>query len=207
MSQDSYLDPYRDWARVHGSQFGVTLWASRQSQQKRFEVFAQLCDLTGKRILDAGCSRGDLAAFLIERGIAFEQYIGIDGLDEVITYAKQRDLPRCRFLLSDFVAEPQVLGSGNPQIICISGSLNTMTDDQTMSALESAWQAASETLIFNFLSDRSGVGAVSQDQPARRQDTIKLLDWALGKTPLVRFDQTYFPQGHDATVLMTKAKD
>ena len=64
MSQDAYLQPYRESAETHGTEFEVTLWANRRAQLLRFEVFAQMCDMSGKRVLDAGCSRGDLATFL-----------------------------------------------------------------------------------------------------------------------------------------------
>jgi len=208
MSQDShYLQPYRDSAKKHGSDtFDVTLWADPSTQRLRFDVFTQMCFMAGKRVLDAGCSRGDLASFLIERDIRFDSYVGVDGLCDVIDYAQGRGLPRCRFQCGDFVADPSLLSIGDPQVICISGSLNTMTDEQVMSVLESAWGAASESLIFNFLSDRAGAGAVLQTGPARRLDTLKLLDWALGKTWRVAFRQDYFKHGHDGTILMQKPR-
>lgn len=204
MAKDSrYLQPYRDSAKKHGSDtFDVTLWADPSTQQLRFDVFTQMCFLTGKRVLDAGCSRGDLATFLIDRDIEFDAYIGVDGLSDVIGYAQSRGLPRCQFHCGDFVADPSLLSIGDPQVICISGSLNTMDDEQVMSVLGSAWAATSESLIFNFLSDRAGSGAALQTGPARRLDTLTLLDWALEKTWRVAFRQDYFEHGHDATILM-----
>ena len=62
MSKPQYLTPYKDWIDSHGPCFGATLWASPESQRLRFEVLTQMLYLPGKRILDAGCSRGDLAA-------------------------------------------------------------------------------------------------------------------------------------------------
>ena len=56
--KDAYLRPYERSQEQHGSAFEVTLWASRASQTLRFEVFTRMCQLAGKRILDAGCSRG-----------------------------------------------------------------------------------------------------------------------------------------------------
>jgi hypothetical protein len=78
MTSAEYLQPYRDSAMKHGSDFEVTLWASPHSQQLRFKIFTQMCDLTGKRMLDAGCSRGDFAIYLIEHQIAFDRFIGVD---------------------------------------------------------------------------------------------------------------------------------
>jgi SAM-dependent methyltransferase len=204
VTHDAYLEPYRASQRRHGSGFEVTLWASPRSQRRRFEVFAQMCFLAGKRILDAGCSRGDFAAYLLEQDIPFDRYVGVDALCEVIDHARHRQLPGCEFHCGDCVANPSLLSIGRPQVICISGTLNTMGDAQVMQLLTSAWQAAGETLLFNFLSDRASPQAVPQTGPARRLDTTKLLDWALTLTSQVGFRQDYFKHGHDATIIMRK---
>lgn len=207
MVRDGYLDPYRKSVDRHGTDFRVTLWATRESQFKRFEVFTQMCFLPGKRVLDAGCSRGDLAAYFIDCGINFGHYVGIDALSEVIAYAAGRDLPGCEFVAGDFVTEPKLLSRGNPQVICISGTLNTMTERQIMIVLEAAWAASSETLIFNFLPDLARPEAPFQTRPARRLDALRLIKWAASRTGLVTYRQDYFKQGHDATVMMVKERN
>lgn len=204
MSDASYLRPYRHWATRNGVDFGVTLWASPRSQRRRFEVFSELTYLQGKRILDAGCSRGDFAHFLNECDIAYETYVGIDALPEVVEFARSRKMPRCGFHMGDILVEPGLFAIGNPQVICISGTLNTMSDDQATTVLESAWQATSQTLMFNFLSNRCGKDAPPQDDFARRHDTMRLLDWAFRQTWNVVFRQDYFHAGHDATIMMRK---
>jgi len=201
---DAYLAPYRDAHEGHGSSFGVTLWASPRSQRRRFEVLTHMVFLAGKRVLAAGCSRGDLAAFLLRCGIRYGRYIGVDGLASVIAYAQSRGLPRAQFHCGDFLAQPELLAIGQPQVIVISGTLNTMDFDTAMRVLEAAWAAAGESLIFNFLSDRAGPGAPPQTLPARRHDTLRLLDWATRRTCSVQFRQDYFKHGHDATILMRK---
>lgn len=207
MHDDAYLTPYRESAAKHGTEhFNVTLWASPDSQRRRFQAFAEMCFLAGKRVLDAGCSRGDFAAFLLENEVPFERFIGVDGVCEVIDYAESRGLPRCEFHCGDFLADPSLLRVGDPQIICISGTLNTMTDAQIDSFLSAAWDATGEALLFNFLSDRAGRGAPIQMKPARRTDTLHWLSWALSHSCLVSFTQDYFPAGHDATILMRKGE-
>lgn len=201
---DKYLEPYRESAERHGTDFGVTLWADEGTQRLRFKVFAQMCPFAGKRILDAGCSRGDLAAYLIEHDIAYEHFVGVDGLDQVIEYANGRGLANSEFHAGDFLRNPGLLSVGEPDVICISGALNTMTDSHVQQVLESSWSAAREVLMFNFLSNRAGSGAWLQLGPARRLDTFKLMDWALSKTWCVSFRQDYFKHGHDATILMRK---
>lgn len=202
---DSYLHPYREAEHAHGHDFGVTLWASPKSQRIRFRVMSQMAPLAGKRILDAGCSRGDFAAWLIEHEVRYGRYIGIDGLEGVIDYARQRNLPEAEFHSGDFLAHPELLRTGEPEVVVISGTLNTMSNRAVRRTLDAAWAAAGEMLLFNFLSNRTGPGAPPQGKPARRLDTLWLLDWAMSKTWAVRFRQDYFPDGHDATILMRKA--
>jgi len=201
---ERYLKPYADYAGRHGTDVGVTLWANERSQQLRFSVMAQMIFLGGKRILDAGCSRGDFAAFLVENDIDYARFVGVDGIREVIDFASQRSLPRAEFVVADLVTQPDIYRTGQPQIICLSGTLNTMSDNQVQTVLDSAWDAADEAFIFNFLSSRHGRGVRNRQDPARRLDTMKLLDWAMTQTPNVAFRQDYFAQGHDATILMRK---
>lgn len=206
MAGDSYLNPYRESVREHGAdRFDVTLWASPFSQRKRFLVFTELCDLTNRVILDAGCSLGDFCGFMHERSVAYQRYVGIDGLPEVIQTAHTRRYPRAEFHAGDFLARPALLATGRPDVIVISGSLNTMSDTQAMTVLRNAWRSTSDVLMFNFLSSSCGPGAPLQDTVARRLDTHALLRWAMEMTPYVRFRQDYFRDGHDATIFMSKS--
>jgi SAM-dependent methyltransferase len=204
MAKDAYLDPYRRATRAFGSDFAVTLWASERTQQRRFEVFTEMAFLAGKRILDAGCSRGDFHVHLLAKNIRVARFIGVDGLPDVIEYARGRNLPDAEFHAGDFVTDPALLKIGDPQIITISGTMNTMDPATAQRLLESAWDAASEALLFNFLSDRVSRIAPPQGYPAVRLPTMALLDWAFSKTPIVNFRQDYFPGGHDASILMQR---
>ena len=94
------------------------------------------------------------------------------------SYANKRRLERCEFKQGDFVVDTSLLGLGEPQVILLSGSLNTMTDIQIFSVLEAAWSQADEVLMFNFLSGRCGPQAPPQDSFARRLDTVHMIEWA-----------------------------
>jgi len=203
-SPDPYLEPYRQAQRTHGTGFDVTLWGSQRTQRARFEVFAEMVFMPGKRILDAGCSRGDFAAFLLERDIAYDRFIGIDGLPEVVAYANQQGFREAEFHAGDFVQHADLLRIGEPQVIAISGTLNTMDMPTVVGLLDNAWAAAGQTLVFNFLSDTCGPAAPPQEYPAHRLPTMTLLDWAFKQTWDVRFRQDYLPGGHDATIAMFK---
>ena len=202
---DDYLQPYREAAKQYGSGFDVTLWATPRTQAIRFAVIAQMIDLTGKTVLDAGCSRGDFAAYLHAAGVSFGRFVGVDGVDEVVEIASGRGLERCRFVAGDFVQRPELLATDRPEVVTISGSLNTMRLETALAVLEGAWAGASEALIFNFLSDRAGDRAPRQSHPAHRLPLMELLDWALSKSWDVQLRQDYFEYGHDATILVRHA--
>ena len=205
MARDRYLEPYRESAAQHGPGFEATLWANERAQQLRFKVFTQMYDLAAKRVLDAGCSNGDFAQYLLQRQIEFAGYVGVDGVEQVIAFAQGRRLARCEFVAGDFLADPTLLARGDPDVICISGSLNTMTDKQATAVLESAWSATGEALLFNFLPDLALRAAPAQTGPARRLEALRLIRWATGKTGGVAYRQDYFRHGHDATILMTRS--
>ena len=203
---DAYLQPYREHIDRHGVSFEATLWANRESQRIRFKTFTEMFDFRGVRVLDAGCSRGDFAQYLIDHQLSYEHYIGIDGLDEVIDHARKLKIPSSEFHCGDLVADEKLLTTGSPDVICISGTLNTMSDLQMMKLLEAAWRATGQSLLFNFLSDRCGTAAPPQLPPARRMNTMKLLDWALSRSCVMTFRQDYFEGGHDATILIRKGQ-
>ena len=204
MADADYLKPYRKAQAVYGSDFDVTLWASETTQQLRFKVFHEMIALDGKTVLDAGCSRADFAAYLLERGVTYGKYIGIDGIDEVLAFARDRDLPRTEYYLGDLVTDRDLLAIGPPEITVISGTLNTMKYGPAVKLLDHAWAGCTQTLAFNFLSDRCDPRAPRQAYPARRLPAMRLFDWALKKTWDVRYRQDYFPFGHDATIVMHK---
>ncbi len=203
---DFYLKAYRHAQSRYGNHFGVTLWANKQSQETRFRIMTELVYLGGKRILDVGCSRGDLASYLLDHDIHYSGYTGIDALPEIVSHARSRNLARCEFMEGDVVHQPALMKIGSPQIVVISGTLNTMDDETAIGVLESAWSSAGEALVFNFLSDTAMDQTSEQSYPARRLPTLKLLNWSLSRTWSVQFRQDYFESGHDATIFMRKAR-
>ena len=150
-TQTSYLQPYLEAAREHGAGFGALLWASVRSQRARFAAICRAQDLTDKSVLDAGCGRADLMAYLSERGRTPADYIGLEAVPALADAADARKLPRTRILRGDFVRDPRRLFVG-ADVIIFSGSLNTIDDDAFYTVLRRAWDAAGETVVFNFLS-------------------------------------------------------
>ncbi len=205
----SYLAPYRAALASHGASFEATGWKNRDMQLARFDIMMEMTDFTGRVIVDAGSGLGGMAEHLNERGVQYGRYIGLDAMPEMIDQSRTRNIPEAEFVVSDFAGETDSFdrftkraGGPGAELIIFSGSLNTMHEDAALEVLERAWAAATEGVLFNFLSDRAVPKLLAKDAaPARRFNTIRLLDWALTKTPAVQFRQDYFA-GHDATIAM-----
>jgi SAM-dependent methyltransferase len=199
---EGYLEPYREAVRRFGPGFQSTLWSSREGQHLRFDVMIDLAGLDQRAVLDAGCGSGDLAQHLITRGVKFLRYVGVDAVAEMIECARQRNLPGCEFLVADLLDNAAPLRIVKPDVVCISGTLNTMDEDSARRLVRTAFDSAAQGVVFNFLSNRPDEAYGGKDLgPARRFDTIRWLDWALHLTPRISFTQDYL-DGHDATIMM-----
>ena len=208
-----YLRPYSEAMREHGPAFEATLWNSQEKQGARFDVIEGMVDLTGRIVVDAGCGLGDFAQRLTDGGVEYGLYIGLEALPEFVDAAREREIPEAAFAVADFVADGRVfddlakhemLGGHAIDVVVFSGSLNTLGEEYMLAVLERAWEVASEALVFNFLSTKHHRGPKGDDTaPAIRVDPVRVLEWAMQKTPNVLFRQEYF-QGHDATVAMLK---
>ncbi len=218
-----YLAPYREVVRRIGPRFEALLWNSPDTQLARFEAIASMIDLTGRIVVDAGCGRGDLGKFLHEAGVQYGRYVGLDAVTELLEVARGLGLPDAIFVEGDFVADagiferpavraaeagqqdpsPEAARRGRADVIVFSGSLNTLPQPRAQLVLERAWDACAEALVFNFLSNRNLRPRNEEIGPARRFDTLRLVDWALNRTPMVQFRQDYL-KGNDATIVMLK---
>lgn len=212
-----YLAPYREAVLRHGAGFEATLWQSREHQRERFRVICGMADVTGRVVVDAGCGRGDMAAFLRDEGLAYGRYIGLEAMPEMVGAGRAMGLEEAHFFEADFASDPgayerccaEAAGDrdapgAQPDLIVFSGSLNTFEQGAALEALDAAWGAAREAIVFNFLSDRCAPEVRGRDtSPARRFDALAMVAWALERTTRVRFRQDYF-DGHDATIGMMK---
>lgn len=64
-------------------------WRNKASQEKRFEVLAQIGDLSNSSVLDMGCGYGGLKLFLDEHFQDFT-YVGVDQIHEFIVNASNK---------------------------------------------------------------------------------------------------------------------
>lgn len=213
----AYLRPYQDAVDAFGPRFEALLWNRPETQLVRFEALVSMLDLDGRTLADMGCGRADLAVYLRDQGVGYGAYVGVEGVNELSLAserrAKSEGLERCSFRGYDFVADEgafdRLVSEDHAQAFVFSGSLNTLQQAEAQRVLERAWDALASTpggsLAFNFLSDRHGDASRADEDtgPAKRFDTLSMLEWAMERTPLVRFRQDYLG-GHDAAVAMIK---
>ena len=213
-----YLAPYAEVVDRAGACFEALLWRSRETQGARFEVIAECADLTGRVVADMGCGRADLAAWLAARGIQYGRYLGVDGVPEMVRFARDRaareGLAECGFIAADFAADLRVFDrlatDHHADCMIFSGSLNTLDPALAARVLGAAWTAVARRgglLIFNFLSDRDGGPPASEIDkgPARRFDTLRMVRWALERTSNIVLRHDYL-DGQDATIAMRPAR-
>jgi SAM-dependent methyltransferase len=157
---EPYLLPYLRAADKHGAEFPSLLWASPQTQAARFDAIERMGNLGGKSVLDVGCGRADLPAFLLDRGVKPADYVGIEAVEDLAAAAEVtcRRLPDSTVLRVDFVREPLRLFAG-ADVVVFSGSLNTIEDPDFYATIRRAFDAAAERLVFNFLCNSYLAGA------------------------------------------------
>jgi SAM-dependent methyltransferase len=147
----SYLEPYLRAAARHGDGFGSLLWASPQTQAARFDAMMRLCEFRNRNVLDVGCGRGDFLDHLILRGARPAHYVGIEAVEELVESARRKKHVDCIITRADFVREPARLLVG-ADVIAFSGSLNTLDAEAFYATLRTAYAAAAQAVVFNFLS-------------------------------------------------------
>lgn len=193
-----YLKPYARAVQRHGgADFRVLLWASRRTQEQRFDALLKLADPTGLVVLDLGCGRADLLDFMLARGQRPRRYVGLEGVRELADAARRKNLPDSRIILADFVREPRRM-QAQADIVYCSGALNTIDSDAFYVAIRNAFAAAGSALVFNFLSSDLLAG-VSYLNWHRRSE---VLHFARSLTRAVEVDESYIDG--DCTIRMRK---
>ncbi len=149
-----YLQPYLSAARRYGAGFGSLLWASPRTQALRFDALIRAVDgpaIRGRRLLDVGCGRADLLDHLRRRDVVPCEYIGIEAVEELAAAAERKGYLTATIVRGDFVRQPLLIRAAAADVVLISGSLNTMDAASFYRAIAAAFDAAGDTLAFNFL--------------------------------------------------------
>lgn len=172
-------------------------WGSWDSQQKRFDVLAQIDDLAGCSVLDVGCGLADLSAFLQSRNIPAD-YTGYDISPAVLESARER-FPNLDLELVDLMAEDIAL----PQFdfVFASGIFHLRPEGAyayVEAMVQQMYRACRRGTAFNSLSSIS-----NQIEPDKFvADPAKVLEICLDIAPNVVLRHDYMP--HDFTVYLYK---
>ncbi len=132
------LTPYRRAAARHGGGFQSLLWADAESQRVRFDALRRAVERTfgGRniwptlRLLDAGCGRADFADHLAAADCRPGSYVGIEAVPALAAAARAKGV---EVIEADFLARPAAFADAGADVICFSGSLNTMGEGGLLS--------------------------------------------------------------------------
>lgn len=199
VAAEPYLLPYLRAAEKHGAAFPSLLWASPETQAARFDAIERLGNLHGKSVLDVGCGRADMLEYLLLRGVRPADYIGIEAVEDLAAAAEAncRRLPDAAILRADFVRDPAKMFVA-ADVVLFSGSLNTLDETELDRTIRRAFDAAAETLIFNFLCHSHLAGA----SYLRWRRSEAVIAFAKTLTPHIRTLDDYLPG--DFTIALHK---
>jgi hypothetical protein len=195
----NYLVPYVRAVAQHGAAFPALLWASPQTQAARFGAICRVADPRGRSVADVGCGRADFLDYLLAHDMAPADYVGIEAVPELAAAAEAKRHPRATILHGDFVEQPGSMFVG-ADLVVISGALNTLTEEQFFMTIRRAFDAAGETLAFNFLC-APGTAAANF---LRWYPIDDVLAFARTLSPLVDVATNYL--FGDATIVVTKPR-
>jgi trans-aconitate methyltransferase len=125
-------------------------WRGDDSQRRRFEVIAAAAEFSGRRVLDVGCGRGDLKAWLDAR-FSDVHYLGVDQVPEFIADARATyaACDRSVFYCADFSTAP--LPPSHVVVACGALGYRCAEPDFHFHMIRRMWAVCTETLIVNLL--------------------------------------------------------
>ena len=138
---------YRELLATHGDSPQAVQYSSLESQERRFDILAEIGNLNGCRILDFGCGTGQLNEYLIRKGIKV-QYSGVDIVDEFLTLCRNK-FPHSRYgKFEEFEGEMF-------DYIMVAGVFNNRINDNVFfyqNTIKSLFGMALRGLSFNMMS-------------------------------------------------------
>ncbi|MCH2138601.1 MAG: methyltransferase domain-containing protein [Phycisphaerales bacterium] len=197
------LKAYEAAIARHGAGFEATLWGSPQTQALRFGVLADMLGrhrLMDASVLDVGCGDGAFVRWLREEGLGASVH-GLDAMAPMIASAMEHGTRDATFDVCDVCATTEWCAAPSYDITLLSGTLNTMSDAQTMHVLDEAWHRCTVALAFNMLGNQpSPAWADKPLGPARRHDVDAITRWAAQNAVAVDVRDAYL-DGHDVSIV------
>ncbi|MCX8027384.1 MAG: class I SAM-dependent methyltransferase [Thermodesulfovibrionales bacterium] len=103
LSKEYVLSFFNQTLALHGNRPEALRWTMK-GQLRHYETIVHVAkDISGTRILDFGCGKGDFYGYLMNRGIMVD-YTGIDINQNLISLAKMNH-PEARFMCIDILQE------------------------------------------------------------------------------------------------------
>jgi SAM-dependent methyltransferase len=151
VARATVLDFHRHRIGVFGAGSVESLgWRNAASQQRRFEVIVEACDFEGASVLDVGCGRGDLKAFLEARVDRFS-YLGLEHMPAFVDEARARyaGYPETDIVQCDFSA----VALPSADCVVASGALGYRCPDADfhLTMIRRMFDAARRAVVFNML--------------------------------------------------------
>ncbi len=174
--------------------FAALGWTSREAQQARFQILADIADLNDHTVLDVGCGHGDLRQLL---GELYPRvcYRGIEQIPILLEIAIERygHLPETVFYEGDF----SVVELPPADYVLACGSLSYRNSDPRyiFTMIEKLFNTCSKGFAFNLLSrTENDGGIITSYQPD------EILDFCNKLSNNIKFMNDY--RVDDFTVMM-----
>lgn len=181
--------------KEHGNGHKVLNWGSKQSQELRFKVLADMGISKYSTLLDVGCGLGDFYLWQKEKGLDLD-YHGIDITPGIIESAKNK-FPEALFSVAD---SKQISGHYEPFDYVIASGIFYLRKHEPVKYLEETiaqlYALSRNGLAFNSLSSWN-VDAGNDEFYA---DPLKTLAFCRTITPYVTLRHDY--HSSDFTVYM-----
>jgi SAM-dependent methyltransferase len=186
---------YGELVRKYGSDVRSLGWSSRESQARRFAVFAEIGNLKGASVLDVGCGLGDLYGWMRKKRLDV-RYTGIDVTPGMVKLARQQ-FPAVQFRVQELLdvslriaKHDYVLSSG------IFTHRNRASFKFLTAAIERMFELSKLAVGFNCLS----AWAETKEPGEFHADPLKVLSFCRKLTPRVVLRHDYHPR--DFTVYL-----
>jgi len=129
------------------------LWSSKEVQELRFKVLADIGITKGDSVLDVGCGFGDFANYLTKHDTPVK-FTGID-VSEALLAEGRRQFPELKLIHGDlFDLNPD---ADSYDFVTLSGALNRKFDgavDYTYQTITEMFNASKKGIAFNLLDAR-----------------------------------------------------
>ncbi|MFQ5345914.1 MAG: class I SAM-dependent methyltransferase [Mariprofundus sp.] len=148
------VDRHRDSLKRHGYHPNALYWSSREIQEIRFKILADIGIQSGDSVLDVGCGFGDFKAWSEAQGRPLD-YTGIDLSPDLLRRAAQRH-PDGAFLSGDLF--DMTFPEASFDWVILSGALNEQLHDNSAYAfavIERMYSLCRKGVAFNMLDARN----------------------------------------------------